>query len=87
MAVQFSKLYADDEGRPCGYCGFPVYGEAVSKTAGDDNKRQAHYHPPCALLAGLVTREQVMAWYADGHGRVDEFSADNYFARLGGWPG
>lgn len=78
-------LDSTTNGLSCSYCGFPVWREAVTKRTGDNNARQTHYHVACGLLAGLVNRDEVLAWYADGHAKVDEFAADTFVGRLGAW--
>ena len=79
-------LDAATNGHTCSYCGFPVYVEGVPKNSGG-NLHRTHYHVSCALVLGLVSRDQVLAWYADGHAKLDGFAADDYFGRLtGGWP-
>jgi hypothetical protein len=44
----------------------------------------AHYCVGCGLLLGVVTRAQVIGYYADGsRGAVDAPALDGYYERLG----
>lgn len=78
------KTNINSFGTPCHSCGLPLGSECVSMPAGNQihNKR---YCISCGIILGHVSKQQVLAFYADGHGQVNESAFDGFYERLAGF--